>query len=80
MTRKPIGLSVPYREAKPYRKAKPMNPQPKANMTLAEFHEYVSNEAHEAIYNDSEGRTIVVLRMLDLYFLVNDVVKHEKEK
>lgn len=57
-----------------------MSTQPKANMTLAEFADYVSNQQHEAIYDDSEGRTIVVLRMLDLYFLVNDVVKHAEKK
>ena len=74
MTRKPIGLSIPHR------KVKPVSTQPKANMTLAEFADYVSNQQHEAIYVDSEGRTIVVLRMLDLYCLVNDVVKHAEKK
>lgn len=74
MTRKPIGLSIPHR------KVKSTNTQPKANMTLAEFNNYVRDEAHEAIYDDSEGRTIVVIRMLDLYALVNGVIKHEKEK
>lgn len=49
-------------------------------MTLAEFNNYVRGEAHETIYDDSEGRTIVVIRMLDLYALVNGVLKHEKEK
>ena len=55
---------------------RPVNPK----MTLAEFNEYVSAEQHEAIYEDSEGRVIVVIRMLDLYALVNDVVRHAKEK
>jgi hypothetical protein len=49
-------------------------------MTLAEFADYVSNQQHEAIYDDSEGRTIVVIRMLDLYALVNGVVKHAEKK
>ena len=52
----------------------------KATMTLAEFNDYVSAQEHEAIYDDSEGRTIVVIRMLDLYALVNGVVKRAKEK
>ena len=74
MTRRPIGLSVPYRKAK--NMTKPINPK----MTLAEFNDYVASEVHEAIYDDSEGRTIVVIRMLDLYALVNAVVRHAKEK
>lgn len=49
-------------------------------MTLAEFNNYVSEQVHEAIYNDSEGRTIVVIRMLDLYTLVSGMVHREKEK
>lgn len=57
-----------------------MSTQPKANMTLAEFNDYVSAQEHEAIYDDSEGRTIVVIRMLDLYALVNGVVKHAEKK
>jgi len=74
MVRKPIGLSIPYR------KVKPVSTQPKANMTLAEFNDYVTSQQHETVYDDSEGRTIVVIRMLDLYALVNDVVRHAKEK
>ncbi len=49
-------------------------------MTLAEFNDYVKGELHETIYDDSEGRVIVVIRMLDLFALVNDVVRREKEK
>jgi hypothetical protein len=52
----------------------------KATMTLAEFNEYVTSQEHETVYDDSEGRTIVVIRMLDLYALVNGVVKRAKEK
>ena len=49
-------------------------------MTLAEFNDYVKAEQHEAVYEDSEGRVIVVIRMLDLFALVNDVVRREKQK
>jgi hypothetical protein len=52
----------------------------KATMTLAEFNEYVTSQEHETVYDDSEGRTIVVIRMLDLYALVNAVVRHAKDK
>ena len=52
----------------------------KATMTLAEFNEYVTSQEHETVYEDSEGRVIVVMRMLDLYALVNAVVRHAKEK
>lgn len=52
----------------------------KATMTLAEFNDYVTAQEHETVYEDSEGRTIVVIRMLDLYALVNAVVRHAKEK
>lgn len=72
--RQPIGLSVPYR------KVTQNKPQWNTPMTLAEFNDYVRAEMHETIYDDSEGRTIVVIRMLDLYALINGVIKHEKEK
>lgn len=49
-------------------------------MTLAEFNEYVTSREHETVYEDSEGRVIVVIRMLDLFALVNDVVRRAKEK
>lgn len=45
-------------------------------MKLHQFDHYVTHHAeHEAIYDDSEGRRIVVIRMLDLYFLVNELIK-----
>lgn len=48
-------------------------------MTLLEFNDYFKQNAmHEAIYDDSEGRRIVVIRMLDLYSLVNDLTKKAK--
>lgn len=43
-------------------------------MTLLEFNNYFKQHAmHEAIYDDSEGRRIVVIRMLDLYALMNRI-------
>ena len=43
-------------------------------MTFEEFCEYLPHQMHETIYNDSEGRTIVVIRAIDLYALVTDLV------
>lgn len=41
-------------------------------MTLAEFEaEFRANVVYEGIYDDTEGRRIVVIRMLELYALVN---------
>ena len=42
-------------------------------MTLNDFNNFVSNQAHETIYDDSEGRRIVVIRMLDLFAMVNEL-------
>ena len=47
-------------------------------MTFKEFLEYLPSQMHEAIYNDSEGRTIVVIRTIDLYALMTDMVNKEK--
>lgn len=46
-------------------------------MKLHQFDHYVTHHTeHEAIYDDSEGRRIVVIRMLDLYALFNEM-KHD---
>ena len=46
-------------------------------MTLAEFEaEFRANVVYEGIYDDTEGRRIVVIRMLELYALM----KAMKEK
>lgn len=48
-------------------------------MTLAEFEAEVrANVVYEAIYDDTEGRRIVVIRMLELYALVN-ALKENKD-
>jgi hypothetical protein len=41
-------------------------------MTYEEFLKFVPSRCmHEAIYDDSDGRTILVIRMLDAYGMVN---------
>ena len=43
-------------------------------MTYEEFLEFVPSKCmHEAIYEDSEGRLILVIEMLDAYSLINKV-------
>ncbi len=44
-------------------------------MKFQEFCKFVENERHETIYEDSEGRRILVIRMLDLYALFNELKK-----
>lgn len=41
-------------------------------MKYEEFEEYVKhNFAHEAIYRDSDGHPILVIRLLDAYYMMN---------
>jgi ribosomal protein L32 len=43
-------------------------------MTYEEFLEFVPSKCmHETIYEDSEGRLILVIEMLDAYSLINKV-------
>jgi ribosomal protein L32 len=43
-------------------------------MTYEEFLEFVPSKCmHETIYEDSEGRQILVIEMLDAYSLINKV-------
>jgi hypothetical protein len=47
-------------------------------MTYKEFQEYVRTKCvYTAIYNDSEGREILVIPMLDAFAMVNDAPKRE---
>jgi hypothetical protein len=47
-------------------------------MTYKEFQEYVRTKCvYTAIYNDSEGREILVIPMLDASAMVNDAPKRE---
>ena len=48
-------------------------------MKYEEFWSFVENEClKETMYEDSDGRTIVVIRMLDLWGLVNRFTQQEK--
>jgi len=44
-------------------------------MKYQEFSKFVENEKHETIYEDSDGRRILVIRMLDLYNVFNELKK-----
>jgi len=47
-------------------------------MTYEEFFNFVQSKCmHEAIYEDSEGRTILVIRMLDAYGMVSKAQEKE---
>jgi hypothetical protein len=49
------------------------------DMTYTEFWAFVDAECmYETIYDDSDGRTIVVIRMLDLWGLANKFKQKEK--
>ena len=48
-------------------------------MKYEEFWTFVENECtKETMYDDSDGRTIVVIRMLDLWGLANKFKQKEK--
>ena len=45
-------------------------------MKYEDFEKLVKHQSrHETIYNDSEGRTIVVIRLLDLFVLVTKAIQ-----
>ena len=47
-------------------------------MTYEEFFKFVQSECmHEAIYEDSERRTILVITMIDAYSMVNKTQEKE---
>jgi hypothetical protein len=49
-------------------------------MTYEEFLEFVSSKCmHETIYEDSEGRLILVIDMLSAYDMVNKLESVERE-
>jgi len=51
----------------------------RGDMTYTEFWAFVDAECmYETIYDDSDGRTIVVIRMLDLWGLANKFKQKEK--
>jgi hypothetical protein len=48
-------------------------------MTYTEFWEFVDCECeYETIYDDSDGRAIMVIRMIDLWSLANKFKQKEK--
>jgi hypothetical protein len=48
-------------------------------MTYTEFWAFLEDEClYETVYDDSDGRTIVVIRMLDLWGLANKFKQKEK--
>ncbi len=50
-------------------------------MTYEEFWTFVEKDCmYETIYDDSDGRTIVVIRMLDLWGLANKFKKEGGSK
>jgi hypothetical protein len=52
--------------------------EPAKNMTYKEFLEFVPSKCvYETIYDDSEGRTILVICMLDAYGMVNRILKEK---
>jgi hypothetical protein len=47
-------------------------------MTYEEFLDFVPAKClYETIYDDSDGRTILVIRMLNAYGMVNEAAKRE---
>jgi Ni2+-binding GTPase involved in maturation of urease and hydrogenase len=50
-------------------------------MTYEEFVKFVQSQCmHETIYEDSEGRSILVINLLDAYSMVNKAIKEEQER
>jgi len=49
-------------------------------MTYEEFVKFVQSKCmHETIYEDSEGRSILVIDLLDAYGMVNKLIEAERE-
>ena len=49
-------------------------------MKYEDFEKLVKHQSrHETIYNDSEGRTIVVIRLLDLFVLVTKAIQQTEK-
>jgi len=48
-------------------------------MTYDEFVSYANNSMHETIYVDSEGRRILVIRLIEAYALFNHAIRQERE-
>ena len=48
-------------------------------MTYPEFEKLILNNMREVLYNDTEGRDILVIQMHDLFVMMNEVEKQAKE-
>ena len=49
-------------------------------MTYQEFVQLVQHNMHETIYEDSEGRSILIIDLLDAYSMANKMVAAERER
>ena len=49
-------------------------------MTYQEFVQLVQHNMHETIYEDSEGRSILIIDLLDAYAMANKMVEAERER
>jgi hypothetical protein len=49
-------------------------------MTYEEFVNFVQSKCmHETIYEDSEGRSILVINLFHAYYMANKAIKEERE-
>ena len=47
-------------------------------MTYGEFKDFVKRRCtYETMYEDTDGRYILVIRLMDAYTMVNDIVEEE---
>ena len=50
-------------------------------MTFDEFYNFLEQQCmHEAIYTDSEGRDILVIRVLDAYAMLNKATNQQRNQ
>jgi hypothetical protein len=50
-------------------------------MNVDQFHDYLERYGcYETIYEDSDGKVILVIRFLDAYALVNKLINKEREE
>jgi regulator of RNase E activity RraB len=48
-------------------------------MTYQEFVQLVQHSMHETIYEDSEGRSILIIDLLDAFGLANKLIEAKRE-
>ena len=49
-------------------------------MTYQEFVQLVQHNMHETIYEDSEGRSILIIDLLDAFALTNKLIEAERKE